>query len=181
MTSTTLKITDIAPRFIDMLDQHTITETDIWAALREVPDPEIPAVNLVDLGVILRVEIDTPAQRARVLLMPTFIGCPAIEIMRDLIRERVEQLGVHVQVDITREARWSSDRISPAGRAALAKAGIAPPGAVSSTIIPLLEPAKCPHCGSRHTSLESAFGPTLCRAIGYCRDCKQPFEQFKPL
>jgi len=181
MTSTTLKITDIAPRFIDMLDQHTITETDIWAALREVPDPEIPTVNLVDLGVILRVEIDTPAQRARVLLMPTFIGCPAIEIMRDLIRERVEQLGVHVQVDITREARWSSDRISPAGRAALAKAGIAPPGAVSSTIIPLLEPAKCPHCGSRHTSLESAFGPTLCRAIGYCRDCKQPFEQFKPL
>jgi ring-1,2-phenylacetyl-CoA epoxidase subunit PaaD len=164
-----------------MLDQHTITETDIWDALREVPDPEIPLVNLVDLGVILRIELDRPAGRARVLIMPTFIGCPAIEIMRDLVRERLEQLGLQVQVDITREARWSSDRISAAGRAALTKAGVAPPGPVSSAIIPLLEPAKCPHCGSRHTSLESAFGPTLCRAIAYCRDCKQPFEQFKPL
>jgi ring-1,2-phenylacetyl-CoA epoxidase subunit PaaD len=158
-----------------------ITEQEIWKALREVPDPEIPIINLVDLGVILRVELDPQAQRARVLLMPTFIGCPAIEIMRDLIRERLEQLGLQIQVDITREGRWSSDRISAAGRAALSRAGVAPPGPVSSTTIPLLEPAKCPHCGSRHTSLESAFGPTLCRAIAYCRDCKQPFEQFKPL
>jgi len=164
-----------------MFDQHVITEQEIWQALREVPDPEIPTVNLVDLGVILRVELDAQALRARVLLMPTFTGCPAIEIMRDLIREHLGQLGIEVHVDITREARWSSERISPAGRAALANAGIAPPGPASSTIIPLLEPAKCPHCGSRHTSLESAFGPTLCRAIGYCRDCKQPFEQFKPL
>jgi len=167
---------------MNMLDQHIITEDDIWQALREVPDPEIPTINLVDLGVILRVELDAPGCHARVLLMPTFTGCPAIEIMRDLIRERVGQLGLDVQVDITREERWSSDRISAAGRAALASAGIAPPGPADAfTIIPLLEPAKCPHCGSRHTSLESAFGPTLCRAIGYCRDCRQPFEQFKPL
>jgi ring-1,2-phenylacetyl-CoA epoxidase subunit PaaD len=165
-----------------LIAQLPITERAIWEALREVPDPEIPTVNLVDLGVILRVELDEAARRTRVLLMPTFSGCPAIEIMRDMIRERLEQLGLAAQVDVTREQRWSSDRISAAGRAALAKAGIAPPGpAASSTIIPLLEPAACPHCGSRHTTLESAFGPTLCRAIGYCRDCKQPFEQFKPL
>jgi len=165
-----------------MLDQPTVIESDIWNALRDVPDPEIPTVNLVDLGVILRVELDEPARYARVLLMPTFSGCPAIEIMRDLIRERLEQFGLAIQVDVTREQRWSSDRISAAGRQALAQAGIAPPGPASaSAIIPLLEPATCPHCGSRHTTLESAFGPTLCRAIAHCRDCKQPFEQFKPL
>ncbi len=164
-----------------MIESRTITQQDIWDALREVPDPEIPTVNLVDLGVILRVEYDSAGRCARVLLLPTFTGCPAIEIMRELIRERVRQLGIAVQVDVTREVRWSSDRITAAGRAGLARAGVAPPGPATSAVIPLLEPAQCPHCGSRHTIVESAFGPTLCRAIAYCRDCKQPFEQFKPL
>jgi ring-1,2-phenylacetyl-CoA epoxidase subunit PaaD len=165
-----------------LFDQPTITEESIWQALRDVPDPEIPTVNLVDLGVILRVELDEASRRARVLLLPTFTGCPAIAMMRDLIRERLEQLGLVAHVDVTREVRWSSDRISAAGRQALLAAGIAPPPpAASSAIIELLEPATCPHCGSRHTLLDSAFGPTLCRAIAYCRDCKQPFEQFKPL
>ena len=164
-----------------MVAHPTIAEQDIWQALHEVPDPEIPTVNLVDLGVILRVELDPDGQRARILLLPTFNGCPAIEMMREQIRTRVEQLGIAAEVELIRETRWSSDRISPAGRAGLARAGIAPPGAAGSTIIPLLEPARCPHCGSRHTNLESAFGPTLCRAIAYCRDCRQPFEQFKPL
>jgi ring-1,2-phenylacetyl-CoA epoxidase subunit PaaD len=164
-----------------MYDQQTITENDIWQALRDVPDPEIPNVNLVDLGVILRVELDSAAHTARVLLMPTFTGCPAIEIMRDLIRERLEQLGLQAQVDLTREQRWSSDRISAAGRQGLEQAGIAPPAPATAMTIPLLEPATCPNCGSRRTTLVSAFGPTLCRAIAHCRDCKQPFEQFKPL
>jgi ring-1,2-phenylacetyl-CoA epoxidase subunit PaaD len=168
-------------RMVYMVDQHAISENDIWQALRDVPDPEIPTVNLVDLGVILRVELDEAAGSARVLLMPTFTGCPAIAMMRDMIRERVEQLGLVVQVDVTREAHWSSDRISAAGRRGLTQAGIAPPGPATSVIIPLLEPAPCPHCGSRHTTLDSVFGPTLCRAIAYCRDCRQPFEQFKPL
>lgn len=164
-----------------MFAHSTITEQDIWQALGEVPDPEIPTVSVVDLGVILSVELDVAAQRARILLLPTFNGCPAIEMMREQIRARVEQLGLAADVELSRAARWSTDRISPAGRAGLARAGIAPPGPPGSTIIPLLEPAHCPHCGSRHTSLESAFGPTLCRAIAYCRDCRQSFEQFKPL
>ena len=160
--------------------RNMIAEADIWDALRQVPDPEIPVINLVDLGVILRVELDVAARHARVLLLPTFTGCPAIALMRDMIRQRLEQFELVVEVGITREVRWSSDRISAAGRRALANAGIAPP-APASMAIELFEPATCPHCGSRHTSLDSAFGPTLCRAIAYCRDCKQPFEQFKPL
>lgn len=165
-----------------MVDRRVITEDEVWDALREVPDPEIPVVSVVDLGVIAGVELDAAGRTARVLLLPTFNGCPAIEIMRELIRERIEQLGLAARVDVTREQRWTSDRITAAGRAGLARAGIAPPApAEGSAIIPLIEPAACPHCGSRHTTLESAFGPTLCRAIAYCRDCRQPFEQFKPL
>ena len=165
-----------------MIQSHPISEQTIWDALAELADPEIPTISLVDLGVILRVELDAPAGRARVLLLPTFSGCPAIEIMREQIGARIAQLGLVGQVDVTREVLWSSDRISAAGRAALTRAGIAPPApAGQSAIIPLLEPARCPHCGSRHTSVDSPFGPTLCRAIAYCRDCRQSFEQFKEL
>ncbi len=161
---------------------QTVTEADIWAALHDVPDPELPHISLVDLGVILRVELDEVAQRARVLLMPTFLGCPALEMMRTMIRERLLQLGLETQVEVTMEQPWSSDRISAEGRRKLAEAGIAPPApAGTSALISFMEPARCPHCGSANTIIDSSFGPTLCRAIAYCRNCRQPFEQFKPL
>jgi ring-1,2-phenylacetyl-CoA epoxidase subunit PaaD len=87
-----------------------------------------------------------------------------------------------VQVDLTREQLWSSDRISEQGRRKLAKAGIAPPSpAAASATIMFVAPARCPHCGARSTRLDSAFGPTPCRAIAYCPNCRQPFEQFKVL
>ena len=158
---------------------RAITEDDLWDALREIPDPELPAISLVDLGVILRVELDTESELARIFLMPTFLGCPALDMMRGMIRDRLEQLGLRVQVDVTREQLWSSDRISEMGRRQLQEAGIAPPGPADNTLIQLFEAAACPHCGSRRTTLESPFGPTPCRAITYCADCRQPFEQFK--
>ncbi|NJO81335.1 MAG: phenylacetate-CoA oxygenase subunit PaaJ [Blastochloris sp.] len=165
-----------------MTDTLVVSEETLWDALHDVPDPELPHISLIDLGVILRVELDTQAAFARVLLMPTFLGCPALEMMRDMIRERLEQFDITVQVDVTDEQIWTSDRISEEGRRKLEEAGIAPPAPNNqNNTIMLLEPAPCPHCGSRKTSLESAFGPTLCRAIAHCRDCKQPFEQFKPL
>jgi ring-1,2-phenylacetyl-CoA epoxidase subunit PaaD len=161
-----------------------VGEQDIWRVLSEIPDPELPRISLVDLGVILRVELDAAALRARVLLMPTFLGCPALQLMREQIGERLQSEfpGLAVRVDVTDEQLWSSDRIGEQGRRKLAEAGIAPPPRVANTsTLFFLEPAVCPHCGSRSTTLDSAFGPTLCRAIGYCRDCRQPFEQFKPL
>lgn len=161
---------------------HTISEATVWEALRQIPDPELPPINLVDLGVIWRVDLDPAAGQVRVLLLPTFLGCPALELMRAMVRERLAELGLAAQVDVTLEESWSSDRISAEGRRKLAAAGIAPPGpAGGSAPIALLTPARCPHCGSPNTSLDNAFGPTLCRAIAYCRDCRQPFEQFKPL
>lgn len=160
---------------------QTCTEADVWAALRDVPDPELPYVSVVDLGVIYRVELDDAQRRARVLLMPTFLGCPAIGFMRDMIRERLEQLGLDTQVDVTMEHAWSSDRISDEGRRKLAEANIAPPAPVDTTTILFMEPARCPRCGTRNTALDAMFGPTLCRAIAYCNVCREPFEQFKPL
>lgn len=167
-----------------MEQSHVPTTASLWAALRDVPDPELPQISLVDLGVILRVELEGERGRARVLLMPTFLGCPALGLMREMIRERLEQAhpGLSVKVKITDEQLWSSDRISDEGRRKLEQAGVAPPAPAGTTsTLHFIEPARCPHCGSADTILDSAFGPTLCRAIGYCRSCRQPFEQFKPL
>lgn len=159
-----------------------LTEATIWAALNELPDPELPRISLVELGVIGRVELDPQARHVRVLLMPTFLGCPALHLMCTMVRERLEELGLTAQVEVTLEQPWSSDRISTEGRRKLAGAGIAPPPASGgSAPITLLEPAACPLCNSTNTIVYSAFGPTLCRAIAYCRTCRQPFEQFKPL
>jgi ring-1,2-phenylacetyl-CoA epoxidase subunit PaaD len=160
-------------------------ERRVWEALADIADPEIPAISLVDLGVIGSVEVDEA--RVRVQLLPTFIGCPAIEVMRTLIGERVGALGVadRVDVELSFDPPWTSDRITPKGRERLRRSGFAPPVPVSARAgldeLAVLPIAECPYCGSRNTTLENPFGPTLCRAIYHCADCRQPFEQFKTI
>ena len=154
---------------------------EIWDALAEVPDPEIPVVSVVDLGMIRGVE--RTAERLRVELLPTFVGCPAIDAIRAAITERLDRFGVAVEVELSFVEPWTSDRITPQGRARLQAAGFAPPDAggsgTAASLIPLLPVARCPYCGSRQTRLENAFGPTSCRSIHFCAACRQPFEQFK--
>ncbi|HEX5505019.1 MAG TPA: 1,2-phenylacetyl-CoA epoxidase subunit PaaD [Thermomicrobiales bacterium] len=165
-------------------------ERRVWAALREVYDPEIPTISVVDLGIVHRVAA-TP-ERVRVEIMPTFVACPALDVMRRVIGERLVELDLapEVSVGVTFAEQWTSDRITPAGMAALRAAGFAPPaGAPSFTadsVVNLdprgaLRPAlvACPYCGSKSTTLENRFGPTLCRSIYYCNNCRQPFEAFK--
>lgn len=158
-------------------------ESAVWAALHDVHDPEIPTISVVDLGVVRRVE--TRAGAIRVELLPTFIGCPAIDVMRHDIEQRLRDFADEVSVDISFAEPWTTERITPAGRDALRAAGFAPPPATSAdsgrmlSILPSLPVGECPYCGSRNTTLENAFGPTLCRAIYHCADCSQPFEQFK--
>lgn len=160
-------------------------EERVWDELGGIADPEIPAISLVDLGVIGSVAVHDHA--VRVELLPTFVGCPAIAVMQDRIRERVGALNLagRVEVEISFDPPWTSDRISPAGRERLRRSGFAPPhigpAAVGSDLAELtvLAVAECPYCGSRNTTMENAFGPTLCRAIYHCADCRQPFEQFK--
>ena len=152
----------------------------VWAALEDVHDPEIPALSVIDLGVIRDVHVSRDG--IVVELLPTFVGCPAIELMRERIRDRLGSLAERVQVDVSFAEPWTSERITPAGRRKLRESGFAPPASGGDGMTPLVQlmpRATCPFCGSRRTVLENAFGPTLCRSIYYCTECRQPFEQFK--
>src|SRR5919197_670441 len=157
-------------------------ERRVWDALAEVPDPEIPAVSVVDLGIIRSVEAGT--DRIRVEMLPTFVGCPALEVIRASIAQRLAGMAAEVEVEATFAEPWTTDRITPQGRRKLRESGFAPPaphpaeGPLFPTI-PTRPVARCPYCGSRDTALENPFGPTLCRAIFWCNQCRQPFEQFK--
>jgi ring-1,2-phenylacetyl-CoA epoxidase subunit PaaD len=160
-----------------------VTADQVWDALAEVPDPEIPVLSVVDLGVVKTVQVEEA--RVRVEFTPTFLGCPALEVMRAQMAERIAALGAEAQVEVVLDDSWSTDRITPEGREKLRAAGFAPPAARSRGATQLVQleskSFRCPHCGSRDTALENIFGPTPCRSIRYCRSCRQPFEQFKTI
>jgi len=147
----------------------TPTVADVRAALAEVPDPELPVLSVVDLGIVHRVEVDDHG--IFVAILPTFVGCPALDVIRDRIAARLEAFGMPVHVDTTFEVPWTSDRIAPAGLRALAAVGIAPPSEPDAV--------RCPFCASGSVVMDSAFGPTQCRSLYYCRACRQPFEALK--
>ena len=138
-------------------------------ALADVLDPELPVLSVVDLGIVHRIGVDRGG--IRVVLLPTFVGCPALDVIRASIAERLAGFGLPVQVETTFEVPWTSDRISAAGRQALAAIGIAPPSEPDAV--------SCPFCASTSVVMDSAFGPTQCRSLYYCRACRQPFEALK--
>jgi len=150
-----------------------VTEAQVWAALEEIPDPEIPVVSLVDLGVIRSVDVSDG--RVRVAFTPTFLGCPALEFMKRAIEERVPE----AEVEVVQDDSWSTDKITAAGREKLRAAGFAPPAPRLVQIQSQVH--RCPYCGSTETRLENLFGPTPCRSLRYCESCRQPFEQFKTI
>jgi ring-1,2-phenylacetyl-CoA epoxidase subunit PaaD len=160
-----------------------VTEAAVWDALAEIPDPEIPVISLVDLGVVREVEVDDG--RVRVAFTPTFLGCPALEVMRDAISAKLAEIGAEPQVDVVTDDSWSTDKISAQGREKLRAAGFAPPApreAQAPNLVQLQSSVfRCPYCGSTDTTLEYIFGPTPCRSLRYCSSCKQPFEQFKTI
>ena len=160
-----------------------VTAEAVWSALAEVEDPEIPVVSLVDLGVVRDVQVD--GERVHVEFTPTFLGCPALEVMRDRMAEAIEGLGGEADVEVVADDSWSTDRITPEGREKLRAAGFAPPApreAAAPKLVQLQSQAfRCPYCGSTDTRLENIFGPTPCRSIRYCAGCRQPFEQFKTI
>ena len=146
------------------------TEADIRAVLATVPDPELPVVSVVDLGIIHRVAVGKDG--IEVTILPTFVGCPALDVIRASIADRLEtRFDRPVDVHTTFEVPWTSDRISAAGRAALKEAGIAPPVDPSEM--------RCPFCDGPNVVMDNAFGPTQCRSLIYCRGCRQPFEALK--
>ena len=160
-----------------------VTEAAVWDALAEVPDPEIPVVSLVELGVVRDVAVE--GSRVRVEFTPTFLGCPALETMKRAMETRIAELGAEPEVAVILDDSWSTDRITAAGRAKLREAGFAPPipREASAPKLVQLQSAvfRCPYCDSTQTRLENIFGPTPCRSLRYCESCRQPFEQFKTI
>jgi ring-1,2-phenylacetyl-CoA epoxidase subunit PaaD len=179
-----------------LLDPRAVLE-----ALQGVADPEIPNVSVVELGMVERIEV-RPDEIA-VELLPTFVGCPAIELIRESVASRLSAFGRPVRVQMTFSTPWTTDRISPAGRDKLRASGFAPPphlsaesgsrpgaGSFAGRALPMVDPGfgtatappvECPYCGSTETTLENVFGPTQCRSIRHCAACRQPFEAFKPI
>ena len=160
-----------------------VTTEQVWAALAEVADPEIPVVSLVELGVVRDVRVEEG--RVHVGLVPTFLGCPALERMQAELAENVVELGAEPDIEVIRDDSWSTDRITPEGREKLRLAGFSPPAPRTNgetTLVQLRSTAfRCPYCGATDTQLENIFGPTPCRSIRYCNGCRQPFEQFKTI
>ncbi|HEY4412564.1 MAG TPA: 1,2-phenylacetyl-CoA epoxidase subunit PaaD [Gaiellaceae bacterium] len=150
-----------------------VTEAQVWAWLDEIPDPEIPVVSLVDLGVIR--SVDVSEGQVHVEFTPTFLGCPALEFMKRAIEDKVPG----ADVEVVQDDSWSTDKITAAGREKLREAGFAPP---APRLVQLqAQVHRCPYCGSTDTKLENLFGPTPCRSLRYCTSCRQPFEQFKTI
>jgi ring-1,2-phenylacetyl-CoA epoxidase subunit PaaD len=159
-----------------------VTTDEIWEALAEIPDPEIPVISIVDLGVVKGVEVEDGA--VRIDFTPTFMGCPALDAMKLAMEAKVAELGATAAVNVRLDDSWSTDDITAEGREKLRAAGFAPPTprpAGRMELVQLQRGFRCPYCGSTATRLENLFGPTPCRSIRYCDDCRQPFEQFKTI
>lgn len=159
-----------------------LTAEQIWTALESVKDPEIPVVSVVEMGIVREVIIGDDG--VTVTMTPTFSGCPALDVMRRDIEACVRGLGVaEVTVETVLYPPWTTEWISEEAREKLRVFGLAPPPRQSPGPVPITfyDLAACPRCGSTNTTLRNSFGPTLCRMIWYCEDCRDAFEQFKAL
>jgi ring-1,2-phenylacetyl-CoA epoxidase subunit PaaD len=158
-----------------------LTNQLIYKWLEDVKDPEIPVLSLVDLGVITDITIENDS--VKIEMTPTFVGCPALDMMKQEITDLLTEKGLSkVSIVVNFRVPWTSDRISEKGKEALKKFGLAPP-AKRNLIeqLEIMEHPECPRCNGKNTELKSVFGSTLCRSIYYCDNCKESFEQFKAI
>lgn len=161
----------------------TPSNTAIWALLARVPDPEIPVLSIVDLGIVRHVRRD-PHGRLHVGLTPTYSGCPATEVIRTTVRAALDAAGQREAIlDEVLSPPWSSEWLTAAGRAKLKAFGIAPPQETVSSPRQLWQAPSiaCPRCHSRDTVRVSEFGSTPCKAHYRCGACAEPFDYFKCL
>jgi ring-1,2-phenylacetyl-CoA epoxidase subunit PaaD len=162
------------------------TRDALLAVLDEVMDPEVPVLSVRELGIVRDVHVDA-AGTVTVTVTPTYSGCPAIRVIEQDILAALEQAGYpDARVRTTYAPAWTTDWIAPEAKAKLKAYGIAPPGRASSDgdLVQLLRrraAAQCPYCDSYDTELRSEFGSTACKAVCWCRSCRQPFEEFKSI
>ncbi|RSK45595.1 1,2-phenylacetyl-CoA epoxidase subunit PaaD [Bacillus canaveralius] len=162
----------------EIVNVHTLEER-VLEALYFVKDPEIDAISIIELGMLEKLEVLD--NKVKLQLLPTFMGCPALDIIKNNIEKALSGLSeeVEVEVQFIYHPPWTSARVSEAGRQKLKEFGIAPPpkvfGPDGSWSV------NCPYCDSEYTSIDNLFGPTACRSILYCKSCKNPFEAMKPV
>ena len=145
--------------------------SDIWAWLDQVPDPEIPVISVVDLGVVR--DVNWKGDTLEVAVTPTYSGCPATRVISMEIETALRDQGVtDVKIKTQIAPPWTTDWLSDKGRARLEAYGIAPPS-------PAGGPEQCPRCASKNLSRISQFGSTPCKAQWQCQDCLEPFDYFK--
>jgi len=150
--------------------------------LRQVSDPEIPVLSIMDMGVVRYAQLEN--EQAVVKITPTYSGCPAMDVMSVEIKAALQEAGYEVDVELVLHPAWTTDWITPRGRAALEDYGIAVPleaDADKSALIHAKRMVECPQCGSNNTKVVSAFGSTACKALFKCEDCLEPFDYFKCL
>ncbi len=162
--------------------------TDAWEVLRGIPDPEIPVISIVELGIVRGVTVS--GTRVEVAITPTYSGCPAIHAIEEDIGTQLRANG-YSEVKVTHQLApaWTTDWITPAARERLREYGIVPPGpaagggagAGGAQRIHISRGVACPRCASANTEQLSAFGSTACKAMYRCLDCREPFDYFKPL
>ncbi|MDW8272825.1 MAG: 1,2-phenylacetyl-CoA epoxidase subunit PaaD [Chitinophagales bacterium] len=154
----------------------------IYAALEQVKDPEIPVLSVLDMGIINEAKAEGLGH-VEVIMTPTFVGCPALDVIKSEIEKALLKAGFKsASVNVDYQTKWTSDRMSAEAKEKLRKFGIAPPTVIHGEITEeALNDVRCPYCGSTDTTLRAPFGSTLCRAIRFCFSCRQGFEQFKPV
>jgi ring-1,2-phenylacetyl-CoA epoxidase subunit PaaD len=156
--------------------------SDLFPILKSVPDPEIPVLSIIDLGVVRQAELE--GNKAIVNITPTYSGCPAMDVIGDDIRKALSEKGFEPDVNLILAPAWTTDWITDEGKQALKKYGIAPPtDAVSDkkALIGEERIIECPQCESKNTKLVSQFASTACKAMFKCQDCEETFDYFKCL
>lgn len=160
---------------------NILSKEYIETILNEIPDPEIPVISIVDLGIVRKVILED--SKVIVHITPTYSGCPAMMAIQKDIVSRLNKEGIeHVEVKLVVDEVWTTDWINEEARERLRQYGIAPPEKASSDKNVLMGKSKtvsCPRCGSEHTVLISQFGSTACKALYRCENCREPFDYFK--
>ena len=154
-----------------MIKSPKISTEEIWEYLKQIPDPEIPVLNIVDLGVVREVQLN--GEELIISITPTYIGCPAMKVIEEDIVSVLKSRGftkVHIKTILS--PAWTTDWIGAEAQQKLKEYGIAPPEKGITKIA-------CPHCNSINTEMKSQFGSTACKALYICKDCLEPFDYFK--
>lgn len=157
-----------------------ISKEEVYGWLSTVTDPEVPVLTILDLGIVRDVEIS--GDSVKILITPTYSGCPAMDVISIGIRMALMSRGIgKVDIELKLSPAWTTDWMTEEGKQKLKAYGIAPPNRKAFQPLGLFEEDKvsCPRCGSEETEMVSQFGPTSCKALFKCLSCKEPFEHFK--